>query len=70
MLTLMLVTHVLLLCLPCSTMTWGVFWFFGFLILAMTGYVACCLPETKGINVENVMGAWARCASARPSLPH
>ncbi len=45
----------------CS-MEYGVFLFFAGWVLIMTTWVALCLPETKGIAVENVMDAWATCA--------
>ncbi|EIE25408.1 general substrate transporter, partial [Coccomyxa subellipsoidea C-169] len=46
----------------CS-MEYGVFLFFAGWVLIMTTWVALCLPETKGIAVENVMDAWATYAS-------
>lgn len=36
------------------TMTWGVFIFFAGFVIAMSFFVALCVPETKGIPVEEV----------------
>ncbi|BDA41261.1 Sugar transport protein MST3 [Coccomyxa sp. Obi] len=41
----------------CS-MEFGVFFFFAGWMVLMTLYVACFLPETKDLGVENVMVAW------------
>lgn len=43
-------------------MEYGVFLSFGGFIAIMTVYVAVCLPETKGVMVDNVMAAWDTCA--------
>ena len=49
-------------------MQYGVFLFFGGCMASMTAYIACCLPETKGIMVENIMSVWARCAGPTPPV--
>ena len=36
------------------TMTWGVFIFFAGFVIAMSIFVALCVPETRGIPVEEV----------------
>jgi hypothetical protein len=35
-------------------MTWGVFLFFAGFVIMMTTFVALCVPETKGVHVEDV----------------
>ena len=44
-------------------MQYGVFLFFGSFVAIMTIYIAICLPETKGVMVENIMAAWATCVA-------
>ena len=42
----------------CALLQYGVFLFFAGCVILATLFVIICLPETKGVPVENVEQAW------------